>query len=46
MRREGAFFLKNDFLQAALVPPKGWNSWDGYGVSVRESEVRRSASSP
>jgi hypothetical protein len=29
--------------QFAPVPPKGWNSWDGYGASVREDEVRRNA---
>ncbi|MCO7127892.1 glycoside hydrolase family 27 protein [Sporolactobacillus shoreicorticis] len=35
--------MKTDFRHAALVPPKGWNSWDGYGASVRENEVRRNA---
>lgn len=27
----------------ALVPPKGWNSWDVYGASVTEEEVKRNA---
>lgn len=31
---------KNDF---AVTPPMGWNSWDCYGASVRESEVRANA---
>lgn len=31
------------FRQIAKVPPKGWNSWDGYGASVREDEVKRNA---
>ncbi|MFD1124725.1 alpha-galactosidase [Lentilactobacillus raoultii] len=31
------------FRQFAEVPPKGWNSWDGYGASVREDEVKRNA---
>jgi hypothetical protein len=26
--------------QSAAVPPMGWNSWDCYGASVREDEVR------
>jgi alpha-galactosidase len=31
---------KNDF---ALTPPMGWNSWDCYGASVNEQEVRANA---
>lgn len=27
----------------ALNPPMGWNSWDCYGASVNEDEVRRNA---
>lgn len=27
----------------ALTPPKGWNSWDAYGASVTEAEVRQNA---
>lgn len=31
------------FRNFAPVPPKGWNSWDVYGASVREDEVKRNA---
>jgi len=27
----------------APVPPMGWNSWDAYGTTVREAEVKASA---
>lgn len=27
----------------AQTPPMGWNSWDCYGASVREDEVRANA---
>jgi alpha-galactosidase len=27
----------------ALTPPMGWNSWDCYGASVREDEIRGNA---
>ncbi len=27
----------------APTPPMGWNSWDSYGLTVRESEVRANA---
>ncbi len=30
-------------LQFAPTPPMGWNSWDCYGASVREDEVRGNA---
>src|SRR5271167_964721 len=26
--------------QLAATPPMGWNSWDSYGPSVREDEVK------
>jgi len=29
--------------RAAQTPPMGWNSWDCYGASVREDEVRANA---
>lgn len=32
-----------NFRDFALIPPKGWNSWDVYGASVREEEVKRNA---
>ncbi|MCO7127491.1 glycoside hydrolase family 27 protein [Sporolactobacillus shoreicorticis] len=35
--------MNDDFRQFAKVPPKGWNSWDSYGASVREEEVKRNA---
>jgi len=35
--------MATDFRKFAPVPPKGWNSWDGYGASVREDEVKRNA---
>jgi len=27
----------------AVTPPMGWNSWDAYGESVKESDIRASA---
>ena len=27
----------------AMTPPMGWNSWDCYGASVREDEVKANA---
>lgn len=30
-------------LEVAQTPPMGWNSWDCYGASVREEEVRAHA---
>ncbi|MFD1125566.1 glycoside hydrolase family 27 protein [Lentilactobacillus raoultii] len=35
--------MPENFRQFAQVPPKGWNSWNGYGASVREDEVKRNA---
>lgn len=32
-----------DFRTFAIVPPKGWNSWDSYGASVREEEIKQNA---
>ncbi|MDR2389100.1 MAG: glycoside hydrolase family 27 protein [Tannerellaceae bacterium] len=32
-----------DFRQWASVPPMGWNSWDCYGPTVEEHEVRANA---
>ncbi|WP_423189107.1 glycoside hydrolase family 27 protein [Alkalibacterium sp. f15] len=31
------------FRDWAKTPPKGWNSWDSYGASVTEKEVRHNA---
>lgn len=36
--------MKNPSLHVlAVTPPMGWNSWDCYGASVTESEVRANA---
>ena len=35
--------LKTDFHQWAATPPMGWNSWDCYGPTVTEAEVRANA---
>jgi len=29
--------------QLAATPPMGWNSWDSYGTSIREAQVRATA---
>lgn len=31
------------FRSLAKTPPKGWNSWDSYGASVTEEEVKQNA---
>ena len=33
----------NDFGEWAATPPMGWNSWDVYGSSVTEAEVKANA---
>ncbi len=33
-------FAKNEFKQWVQTPPMGWNSWDCYGPTVREDEVK------
>jgi len=32
-----------DFYQWAATPPMGWNSWDCYGPTVTEAEVKANA---
>lgn len=32
--------LKKDFHQWAQTPPMGWNSWDCFGPTVTEGEVK------
>ena len=32
-----------NFLEFAQTPPRGWNSWDCYGASVTEDEVKANA---
>jgi alpha-galactosidase len=40
----GMFPLSPAFAQMlASTPPMGWNSWDSYGTTVRENEVRANA---
>jgi alpha-galactosidase len=34
---------KTDFHQWAATPPMGWNSWDCYGPTVTEAEVKANA---
>jgi alpha-galactosidase len=37
------FSQQKDFHQWAATPPMGWNSWDCYGPTVVESEVKANA---
>jgi alpha-galactosidase len=39
------FALSSDVSAASLAktPPMGWNSWDSYGPTVREDEVKANA---
>jgi hypothetical protein len=36
-------FKKGEFKEWAQTPPMGWNSWDCYGPTVRENEVKANA---
>ncbi len=36
-------FKKDEFKQWAQTPPMGWNSWDCYGSTVEEHEVKANA---
>lgn len=36
-------FKKEEFKQWAQTPPMGWNSWDCYGSTVEEHEVKANA---
>lgn len=36
-------FRKGEFKEWALTPPMGWNSWDCYGPTVEEHEVKANA---
>ena len=38
-----ATFSKEEFKQWAQTPPMGWNSWDCYGPTVEEHEVKANA---
>ena len=35
-----AVFKEGEFKKWAITPPMGWNSWDCYGPTVREDEVK------
>ncbi|PPK87104.1 alpha galactosidase A [Neolewinella xylanilytica] len=39
----GATAADADFTTWAATPPMGWNSWDSYGPTVREDEVKANA---
>ena len=41
--QQKAPFKKEKFKQWAQTPPMGWNSWDCYGPTVVESEVKANA---
>jgi hypothetical protein len=36
-------FKQGEFKKWALTPPMGWNSWDCYGPTVKEQEVKTNA---
>lgn len=36
-------FANGEFKEWALTPPMGWNSWDCYGPTVQEHEVKANA---
>jgi alpha-galactosidase len=40
---QGASVIAQSFPNWAQTPPMGWNSWDSYGSSVTEPEVRANA---
>lgn len=40
------FWLSQDLVSQdalALTPPMGWNSWDGYGTTINEAQVKANA---
>lgn len=43
IRSEGMWFMNIQKKGIAMTPPMGWNSWDCYGASVTEEEVRGNA---
>jgi alpha-galactosidase len=34
---------KDSITQLAATPPMGWNSWDGYGTTINEEQVKANA---
>ncbi|MDD4438189.1 MAG: glycoside hydrolase family 27 protein [Tissierellia bacterium] len=42
-QKESEFYSKGEFKEWAQTPPMGWNSWDCYGPTVQEHEVKANA---
>lgn len=42
-QKESDSFSKGEFKEWAQTPPMGWNSWDCYGPTVHEHEVKANA---
>jgi Alpha-galactosidase len=42
-KEEKTSFAKGEFKEWAETPPMGWNSWDCYGPTVEEHEVKANA---
>lgn len=42
-KQKTAPFTKSEFKEWAQTPPMGWNSWDCYGPTVEEHEVKANA---
>ena len=42
-RQEKKIFKEGEFKEWAQTPPMGWNSWDCYGPTVEEHEVKANA---
>lgn len=42
-KKKGEPFKKGEFKEWAQTPPMGWNSWDCYGPTVEEHEVKANA---
>lgn len=43
VEKEKVSFAKGEFKEWAQTPPMGWNSWDCYGPTVEEHEVKANA---
>lgn len=42
-KKEKVPFKEGEFKEWAMTPPMGWNSWDCYGPTVEEHEVKANA---
>ncbi len=42
-KKDKLVFAPGEFRQWAQTPPMGWNSWDCFGPTVREDEIRANA---